>query len=81
MEENKRNNILDNLDENEKRLYEMLGVLGEVKARINGSIPLVQRAKECEISPEQNTIQGKVGKQAGVIIDILEEVREIYKYV
>lgn len=81
MEENKRNNILDNLEENEKRLYEILGVLGEVKARINGSIPLTQRVKECEISPEQNTIQGKVGKQREVITDILEEVREIYKYV
>lgn len=81
MEENKRNNILDNLDENEKRLYEILGILGELKARINGSIPLGERVKECEISPEQNTIQGKVGKQRGVITDILEEVREIYKYV
>lgn len=81
MEENKRNNILDNLEQNEKRLYELLAILGEVKARINGSIPFVERARECEISPEQNTIQGKVGKQTGVIANIIEELNEIYKYI
>ena len=32
MEENKRANILDNLEENEKSLYEILGVVGEIKA-------------------------------------------------
>lgn len=81
MEENKRNNILDNLDENEKKLYEILGVAGEIKSRITGDMPLAQRVKECEIAPQQNTINGKVGKQAGILVDILEEVRIIYESV
>jgi len=81
MEENKRNNALDNLEENEKRLYEVLGVIGEVKSRINGTMPLAQKNKECEVVSEQNTINGKIGKQSGIIVDILEEVRELYKYV
>lgn len=81
MEENKRNNILDNLDDNEQRLYEILRVIGEIKSRVDGSMPLAQRVKECEIAPQQNTINGKVGKQAGILTDILEEVRMLYESV
>lgn len=81
MEENKRNNILDYLDDNEKRLYEILGIVGEIKSRINGGMPLAQRTKECEIAPQQNTINGKVGKQTGILTDILEEVRTIIELV
>ena len=80
MEENKRNNALDNLSENEKILYEILGVVGEIKSRINGSIPLCQKVKG-ELEPEQNTINGKVGKQNGILVDILEEVRTLYELV
>ena len=29
MEENKRNNVLDNLSENEKKLYEILAMVGD----------------------------------------------------
>lgn len=81
MEENKRANILDNLEENEKSLYEILGVVGEIKARINGTTPLCQRVKECDVAPENKAVNGKVGKQTGIIADILTEVREIYSYV
>ena len=79
MNENKRNNILDNLSENENRLYEILGMVGEIKSRINGNIALAQKVNECEIAPELNTVNGKVGKQAGIIVDILEEVKTIYE--
>lgn len=81
MEENKRNNALDNLSENEKRLYEILGMVGEIKSRINGSTALAQKCKECDITPEQNTINGKIGKQAGILVDILEELRILYEIV
>lgn len=81
MEENKRNNILDNLSENEKRLYEILGMVGEIKSRINGSTALCQKVKGCEIEPEQNTINGKVGKQTGILVDILEELRILFECV
>lgn len=80
MEEIKRNNALDNLSENEKKLYEILGVVGEIKSRVNGSTPLCQKVKG-EIEPEQNTINGKIGKQTGIIVDILEEARTIYELV
>lgn len=80
MEENKRNNALDNLSENEKRLYEILGVVGGIKERVNGSTPLCQKAKG-EVEPEQNTINGKIGKQTGILVDILEEVRILYELV
>lgn len=75
--EEKINNALDNLSENERRLYEILGMAGKIKSRINGSVPLAQRVKG-ELEPEQNTINGKVGKQSGIIIDILEELKIIY---
>lgn len=77
MEENKRNNALDNLSENEKRLYEILGMIGDIKSRINGSTPLCQKVKG-ELEPEQNTINGKVGKQTGILVDIFEELRIIF---
>lgn len=80
MEEIKRNNALDNLSENEKKLYEILGVIGEIKSRVNGSTPLCQKVKG-EIEPEQNTINGKIGKQTGILVDILEEVRILYELV
>lgn len=78
--EEKRNNALDNLRENERRLYEILGMAGEIKSRINGSMPLAQRVKG-ESEPEQNTINGKVGKQSGIITDILEELKIIYEII
>ena len=78
--EEKRNNVLDNLREIERRLYEILGMAGEIKSRINGSVPLAQRIKG-ELEPEQNTINGKVGKQSGIITDILEELKIIYEII
>lgn len=80
MEENKRNNALDNLSKNEKSLYEILGMVREIKSRINGSIPLCQKVKG-ELEPEQNTINGKIGKQSGIITDIFEELRIIFDLV
>lgn len=80
MEENKRNNALDNLSENEKRLYEILSVVGDIKSRVNGSTPLCQKVKG-EVEPEQNTINGKIGKQTGILVDILEELRILYELV
>ena len=82
MGENKRFNVLDNLEENTKSLYEILGVIGEVKSRINGSMPLAQRCKE-SIEPEQkrDNLQCSVGKQSGIIADILEEVKILYEIV
>lgn len=77
MVENKRNNVLDSLSENEKRLYEILGMVGDIKSRINGSTPLCQKIRE-EVEPEQNTINGKVGKQTGILADIFEELRIIF---
>jgi hypothetical protein len=82
MEENKRNNILDNLEDNTKSLYEILGVIGEIKSRINGSIPLAQKCKESVgPEPQRNNLQGSVGKQSGIIADILEEVKILYELV
>lgn len=78
MEGNKRNNILDNLEENEKRLYELLGILGDIKARIDGNYGLAKNVKEGNIEPEQNTVSGKIGKQTGIIVDILEVTKSIY---
>lgn len=80
MEENKRNNALDNLSENEKRLYEILSVVGDIKSRVNGNTPLCQKVKG-EVEPEQNTINGKIGKQTGILVDILEELRILYELV
>lgn len=77
MEENKRNNILDNLEENEKGLYEILGIIGEVKARITGNYGWSSKVKECEIKSELNTVSGKVGKQAGIIADMREDIQTI----
>ncbi len=82
MEENKRNNVLDNLEDNAKSLYEILGVIGEIKSRINGSMPLAQKCKE-NVAPEpkRDNLQCSVGRQSGIIADILEEVRILYEIV
>ena len=78
MGENKRiNNVLDNVTENNKMLGEMLTMAGEIKARINGSMPLAERCKECPSEVERNTLGMQVGKQAGIITDIFEELRII----
>lgn len=77
MEENKRNNILDNLEENEKGLYEILGIISEVKARITGTYGWASKVKECETKSELNTVSGKVGKQTGIIADIREDIQTI----
>lgn len=79
MGEDKRNNILDNLSENEKRLYEILGIVGEIKSRINGSMALAQKVTECTGVPESNSVNSKVGKQTGMLVDIMEELRIIYE--
>ena len=81
--EEKRNNVLDNLESNTKQLFEILGVIGEIKSRINGSMPLTHKIKEC-VGPEpprRPNLQGCVGEQAGIITDILEEVRILYELV
>ena len=79
--EEKRCNVLDNLECNTKQLCEILGVLGEIKSRINGSIPLAQRCKESVIAEPRRNLQGSVGEQSGIIADILEEARIIYEIV
>ena len=81
--EEKRNNVLDNLESNTKQLYEILGVIGEIKSRINGSMPLAHRIKE-NVGPDSSrgpNLQGCVGEQAGIITDILEEVKTLYELV
>lgn len=52
-------------------------MVGDIKSRINGSTPLCQKIKG-ELEPEQNTINGKVGKQTRILTDIFEELRIIF---
>ena len=79
--EEKRYNVLDNLECNAKQLYEILGVIGEIKSRINGSIPLAQRVKESVVAETRRNLQCSVGEQSGIIADILEEVKILYELV
>lgn len=78
MDENKRNNVLDNVAENNKMLGEILIMAGEIKARINGSMPLAEKCKECPSEQERNTLGMQVGKQKGIITDIFEELRIVF---
>ena len=79
--ENKRNNALDNLEDNRRVLYEILGIVGEIKARINGCMPLAEKCKESGPVERKATINGGIEEQTGILADIFTEVREIYESV
>lgn len=83
MEENRINNVLDNIDENTKMLLEIVMCLGEVKSKLCGERPICEKVKEsCDVTEEhRNTLGYKVGTQAGIITDIMEEARRIHEKV